>query len=116
MTCNHCQKPGHIRPNCPEHHQCFKCRGWGHEVASCPSKIPTPTENGDKKKKGESAVMAVNQVPDSEVTAETKIDKNDGGGGTTCFIRFEIEKAVPPVGELLPETTVERWVADSGCS
>ena len=28
MTCNHCQKPGHIRPNCPER-QCFKCRGWG---------------------------------------------------------------------------------------
>ena len=27
-----------------------------------------------------------------------------------------IEKDVPPVGKLLPETTVERWVADSGCS
>ena len=28
----------------------------------------------------------------------------------------EIEKDVPSVGELPPETTVERWVADSGCS
>ena len=28
----------------------------------------------------------------------------------------EIEKHVPPVGELQPETTVERWVADNGCS
>ena len=28
----------------------------------------------------------------------------------------EIEKNVPPLGELPPETTVERWVADSGCS
>ena len=36
--------------------------------------------------------------------------------GTTCFIGVEIEKDVPPVGELAPETTVERWVADSGCS
>ena len=38
--------------------------------------------------------MAVNQ--DSEVTAETKIDENDGGG-TACFIGVEIEKDVPPV-------------------
>ena len=28
----------------------------------------------------------------------------------------EIEKDVPPVGKLPPETTVERRVADSGCS
>ena len=28
-TCSHCQKPGHVRPNCPER-QCFKCQGWGH--------------------------------------------------------------------------------------
>ena len=57
--------------------------------------------------------MAVNQ--DSEVTVETKIDKNDGGG-TTCFIGVDIEKDVPPLGEVPPEATVERWVADSGCS
>ena len=59
--------------------------------------------------------MAVNQ--DSEVTVETKIEEKDGGG-TTCFIDVEIEKDqdVPPVGELPPETMVERWVADSGCS
>ena len=57
--------------------------------------------------------MAVNQ--DSEVTVETKIDEKDGRG-TTCFIGVQIEKDVPPVGELRPETTVERCVADSGCS
>ena len=114
ITCKHCQKPGHIRPNCSER-QCFKCRGWGHEAVSCPSKVPTPKENGDKKKKDESAVMAVNQEPDSEVTADTKIGENDGGG-TTCFIGVEIEKDIPPVEELPPETTVERSVADSGCS
>ena len=28
----------------------------------------------------------------------------------------DIEKGVPPVRELTPETTVERWVVDSGCS
>ena len=112
MTCNHCQKPGHIRPNRPER-QCFKCRGWGHEAVSCPSKVPTPNENGGKKKNDESVVMAVNQ--DSEVTAEPKIDENDGEG-TTCFIGVEIEKDFPPVGELPPEPTVERWVADSECS
>ena len=111
MTCNSCQKPGHFRPNCPKR-QCFKCQGWGYEAASCPSKVSTPNENGDKKK-DESAVMAVNQ--DSEVIVETKIDEKDGGG-TTCFIGVEIGKDVPPVGELPPETTVERWVADSGCS
>ena len=51
--------------------------------------------------------MAVNQ--DSEVTVETKIDEKDGGG-TTSFIDVEIEKDqdVPPVGELPPETMVER--------
>ena len=38
------------------------------------------------------------------------------GGGTTCFIGVEIEKGVLPVEELPPETTVERWAADSGCS
>ena len=59
--------------------------------------------------------MAVNQEPDSEVTADTKVDENDGGG-TTCFVGVEIEKDVPPVGELPRDTTVERWVADSGCS
>ena len=57
--------------------------------------------------------MAVNQ--DSEITAETKFDKNDGRG-STCFIGVEIEKDVPPFGKLLPEATVERWAADSGCS
>ena len=51
--------------------------------------------------------MAVNQEPDSEVTAETKVDIVDGGG-TTCFMSVEIEKDVPPGGELSPETTVER--------
>ena len=58
--------------------------------------------------------MAVNQEPDSEVTAETKIDENNGWV-TTCFIGVENEKDVPPVEELPPEITVERWVADSGC-
>ena len=41
--------------------------------------------------KDESAVMVLNQKPYSEVTAETKFDKNYGGG-TTCFIGVEIEK------------------------
>ena len=90
----------------------LQCRKWSHEAVSCPSKVPTLNKNGDKKK-GESAVMAVDQ--DSEVTVETKIDENDGGD-TTCFIDLQIEKDVPSVGELPPETTVERWVADSGCS
>ena len=111
MTCNHCQKPGDIRPNCPER-QCYKYRGWGHEVVSCPSTAPTPNKNGDKKK-DESAGMAVDQH--SEVTVETEIDENDGGG-TTCFIGDQIEKDIPPVGGLPPETTVERWVEDSRCS
>ena len=69
-----------------------------------------------REKKNESAVMAVNQEPDSEVTAETKLDKIDGGGGMTCFMSVEIEKDIPPVGELPPETMAETWVADSGCS
>ena len=76
MTCNNCQPPGHIRPNYPER-QCFKCQGWGHEAISCPSRVPTSNKNGDKKK-DESTVVAVNQ--DSKITAETKIDENDGGG------------------------------------
>ena len=87
--------------------------GWGHEAVSYPDKVPTPKENGYKKKKDESALMPINQEPDSEETADTKIDENDGGG-TTCFIGVEIEKDVPPVEELPPETTIERWVADSG--
>ena len=109
MTCNNCQPPGH--PNYPEC-QCFECQGWGHEAISCPSRVPTPNKNGDKKK-DESTVVAVNQ--DSKIAAETKIDENDGGG-TTCFPGVEIEKDVPPFGELPPEATVERWVADRGCS
>ena len=39
-----------------------------------------------------------------------------GGGGTICFTTVEIEKNVPPNGKLQPETTVEYWVAQSGCS
>ena len=35
------------------------------------------------------------------------------GGGTTGFIGVEIEKDIPPVGELPPETTFEKWVVDS---
>ena len=58
--------------------------------------------------------MAVSLEPDSEVTAKTKLDEIDGGG-TTCFMSVEIEKCVPPIGKLPPETTVER-VADSKCS
>ena len=38
------------------------------------------------------------------------------GGGATCSIGAEIEKDVPPVGKLPPETPVERWVAGNGCS
>ena len=114
ITCNHCQKPGHIRPNCPEH-QCYKCQGWDHEAVSCPSKVPSSKENGVKEKKDESAVTAVIQEPDSEVTAETKLEEIHGGD-TTCFMSVEIEMDVPPVGKLPPGTTVERWVADSRCS
>ena len=59
--------------------------------------------------------MAVNREPDPEVTAETKLDEIDEGG-TTCFMTVEIKKDVPSVWELPPETTVERWITDSGCS
>ena len=82
MSCNHCQKPGHIQPNCPER-QCFKCQGWGHEAVSCSSKVPTPKENGDKAKKDASAVMAASPEPDPEIAAETKLDEINGGN-TTC--------------------------------
>ena len=61
-----------------------------------------------------SAVMAVNQEPDFEVTAENKVGEIDGGG-MTCFMSVEIERDVPRVRELPPETTIERWVTDSGC-
>ena len=50
VTCNHCQKTGHIRLNCLERH-CFRYRRWVHEVVPCPSKAPTLKENGDLKKK-----------------------------------------------------------------
>ena len=83
MTCNYCQKPGHIRPNCPEP-QCFKGQGWGYEAFPCSSEVSTPKENGDKKKKDESDVMAVIQEADSEVTVDIMIDENDGRGAT-CF-------------------------------
>ena len=73
MSCNSCQKPGHIRPNCPKR-QCFKCQGWDHAAVSCSPKVPTPKDNEDKEKKDESAVMAVSQEPDPEVTSETKLD------------------------------------------
>ena len=46
--------------------------------------------------------MAVDQEPDSEVTAEIKIEEIDGGHAT-CFMTVELEKNVPPVGELPPE-------------
>ena len=104
LTCN----------NFPERH-CLKSRGWGHEAVSCSPKILTSKENGDEKKKNESAVLRVNQEPDSEVTADANINEN-GGGDATCFIGVEIEENVPPIGELPPGTTVERWVAGSGCS
>ena len=93
MTYNNCRKPGHFRPNCPER-QCFKYQGWGHEAVSCPSKVPTPNKNGDKKK-DESAVMAVNQ--DSEVTVETKIDEKDGRG-TPRFFALRLRRMFPRLG------------------
>ena len=46
--------------------------------------------------------MAVNQEPDSVVTAESKIDEIDGGG--TCFMTVKIEKDVAPVRELTSST------------
>ena len=84
ITCNHCQKPGHIEPNYPER-QRFKCGGWGHEAAFCSSKVPTLTEKCKKEKRDESAVMAMNQQPDSGVTAETKLDHIIDGGGHDLF-------------------------------
>ena len=79
ITCNHCQKPGHIRVNRPKC-QSFKCQGWGSEAVFCSSKVPTPIEDEDKEKKDESSVMVVDQEPDSEVTVETKLDEVDSGG------------------------------------
>ena len=32
------------------------------------------------------------------------------------FMAVEVEKNIPPVSELPPEGTIERWVTDSGCS
>ena len=52
LTCNHCQTPGHIRPNSPEL-QRFRCRAWGNQADS-------PSEVAKDKPKEESAVMAVN--------------------------------------------------------
>ena len=34
----------------------------------------------------------------------------------SAVMAVDIENNIPPVGELPPESTVERWVADSGCS
>ena len=48
--------------------------------------------------------MAVDQEPNSEVAAETKLGEI-GGGHTTCFMTVDIGKNVPPVGELPPKTT-----------
>ena len=60
--------------------------------------------------------MTVSQEPDSEVTAQTKVDELEWGD-TIRFVSVEIKKDVPPVEKLPPETTVERRVADdSGCS
>ena len=59
--------------------------------------------------------MVVDQEPDFKVTYEIKLDKIIEED-KTCFLTGEIEKNVPPVGELPAETTVERWVADSGGS
>ena len=59
--------------------------------------------------------MTVSQESDSEETAETKLDEIDGED-TTYFMSVEIKKDVPSIGKLPPETTVERWVVDSGCS
>ena len=38
ITCNHCQKPGHIQSNCPER-PCFECQGWGHGVTKLPAHL-----------------------------------------------------------------------------
>ena len=79
MTCNYSQTPGRIRPNCPKR-QCFKYQGWVNEAVSCPSKVLTPKESGEKEKKDEAAVKAVDQEPDSKVTAETTLHKKIDGG------------------------------------
>ena len=78
----------------------------GHEAVSCISKSPTPNEKGEKEKNEESAVMAVDQEPDFEATAETKHDEIDGGH-MACCMTVEIENNVPQVAELPPESTVE---------
>ncbi|CAN0227654.1 unnamed protein product, partial [Ascophyllum nodosum] len=104
MTCNNCQKPGHIRPNCPER-QCFKCQGWGHEAVSCPSKVPTPKENGVKEKKDESAVTAVKTtvgrwVADSgclqfmSPSADHMVNYCEGGG----VVRIADDRSMPIEG------------------
>ena len=113
ITCTHCQKPGHIRPNCPERH-CFKFQGWGHEAVSCPPKVPTPKENVVEEE-GRVSYYGGNTRTRFKVTAETKLDEIDGGD-TACFVSVEIGKHILTVGKETPKTTVERWVADSGCS
>ena len=94
MTCNDCEKPGHIRPNCHER-QRFKCQGWGHETVSCPSRVPTPNKNGDKRKDESAVVMAVNQ--DSQVTVETKIDEKDGGARPVS-LALRLRRMFPRLG------------------
>ena len=114
ITCNHCQKLGHIRHNFPER-QCFKRRGWGHEAVSCPSKASSP-KNNEEENNNEPAVMAVAQHSNFDKTAGTKVDEI-GGGHTICSMTVEITKNTPPIEELPLETTVKRWVANnSGCS
>ena len=60
--------------------------------------------------------MAVHQEPDLEVSTETTHKGKIDGEYITYFMAVEVEKNVPPVGELPPEGTVERWITDSGCS
>ena len=47
MTCNHCRA---YSTKLPRTSMLHKCRGWGHEAVSCPSKVPTPKKNGDKRR------------------------------------------------------------------
>ena len=52
--------------------------GLGSRGYFSASKVPIPKENGEQEKNDEWAFMAVDQEPDSEITAETKLGKIDG--------------------------------------
>ena len=96
ISCNHCQNSSTFDLTVPSANT-LSVGGGVTRLFRAHLRFRLRRKRMETKRRDESTVMAVNQEPDSEVTADSKIDENDGGARPVS-LSLRLKRMFPRLG------------------